>query len=593
MGTLVSLFQKAGAKIPDGKKEEFQCRVEKLFQAGGMMEVQQIQLCGKHVRTLKKVSMGDKGMDFYYNYFEDDCWESAGFSLKDCSIWSNKIGWREFHRVIVAAYILESLYLDGPASTMVNGEMVVSSAYTGWINYLFHENYLQKNNDPWMLFEALHYETEVDLSKCNWEGFVQDIFGLIGFYEIRAVLSGTDAADEEFDKIIERTEGVKREDKIKGEDETVGAEITKGKKATEGKETIEKEEAEGKGTIKGEKAARKPEISVKAEEAKGKETTEREVETKGTEEIENPHEAKSEAQAEKKSSLDFFSSIKNLKKAVKVYHEESKLDKAEQLSFIMEMLRLYYGQESMALDISKKYEDKNIEKIRFFAALTDAPAYAVKAVSEIYDADFWELWGQVKDVAQRRFYQDMQENSRKAVSVSTIDFLDKTPDDMILFWEDGCDICFSQELKQWFACLKEQYDIILEDGFAVEKPLYWILDLMEYADENYYCVYTFTDFFEETLEHLADRRYLALWKIYDRMLHDPEMEKAGDVIFVPDGPEYDHIGLHYFGTQPRRRLKKTWRIMEQEERDNKARVTFRRYMALMENKGLRKKVFGI
>ena len=65
------------------------------------------------------------------------------------------------------------------------------------------------------------------------------------------------------------------------------------------------------------------------------------------------------------------------------------------------------------------------------------------------------------------------------------------------------------------------------------------------------------DFFEETLEHLADSRYLALWKIYDHMLHDPEMEAAGDVVFVPDGPEYDHIGLHYFGTQPRRRLKKT------------------------------------
>ncbi len=528
MGTLVSLFQKAGAKIPDEKRDEFQRRVEKLFQAGGMMEVQQIQLCGKHVRTLKKAAMGDKGMTFYYNYFEDDCWESAGFSPEDCSVWSNKIGWREFHRVVVAAYILESLYLDGPACTMVNGEMVVSNAYTGWINHLFHEKYLQKNNDPWMLFETLHYETDIDLSKCNWEGFVQDIFGLIGFYEIRAVLSGTDAADEEFDKIIERTKGIKEE-----------------------------------------------------------------VETKGAEEIQNTHEIKNGTQAEKKSSLDFFSSIKNLKKAVKIYHEESKQDKAEQLSFIMEMLRLYYGQESMALDISKKYEDKNIERIRFYAAITDAPAYVVKAVSEIYETDFWKLWEQVKDVAQRRFYQDMQENSRKAAAVSTMDFLDKTPDDMILFWEEGGDICFSQELMQWFARLKVQYDKILEDGIPVERPLYWILDLMEYADENYYCVYTFADFFEETLEHLADSRYLALWKIYDHMLHDPEMEAAGDVVFVPDGPEYDHIGLHYFGTQPRRRLKKTWGIMEQEERDNKARVAFRRYMALMENKNLRKEIFGI
>ena len=42
---------------------------------------------------------------------------------------------------------------------------------------------------------------------------------LIGLYEIRAVLSGTDAADEAFDKIIERTKGIKEEVEIKGAEE--------------------------------------------------------------------------------------------------------------------------------------------------------------------------------------------------------------------------------------------------------------------------------------------------------------------------------------------------------------------------------------
>lgn len=46
MGTFAALFHKAGAGIPDEKREEFRVRMEKLFQMGGMMEMEQVQLCG-------------------------------------------------------------------------------------------------------------------------------------------------------------------------------------------------------------------------------------------------------------------------------------------------------------------------------------------------------------------------------------------------------------------------------------------------------------------------------------------------------------------------------------------------------------------
>lgn len=75
------------------------------------------------------------------------------------------------------------------------------------------------------------------------------------------------------------------------------------------------------------------------------------------------------------------------------------------------------------------------------------------------------------------------------------------------------------------------------------------------------------------------------------MLHDPEMEEAGSVVFVPDGEEYEHIGLHYWGEPPRRRLLTEWCMISEEKRHNKARVTFRRYMALVANRKLRKEVF--
>lgn len=51
MGTFARLFQKAGTGIPDDKKDEFKRRVEKLFQAGGMMELERVELCGAHCFT--------------------------------------------------------------------------------------------------------------------------------------------------------------------------------------------------------------------------------------------------------------------------------------------------------------------------------------------------------------------------------------------------------------------------------------------------------------------------------------------------------------------------------------------------------------
>lgn len=503
MGTFAALFHKAGAGIPDEKKEEFKERIEKLFQMGGMMEMEPVQLCGKEAVIIKKASMHDYGMDFYYNYFEDDCWENAGVSLKTGNVWSEKIGWREFHWVVVVAYVLESLYIDGPAVVIVNGDVVTAQAYIGWINYLFQTQYPQKNNDPWELFEAMHDQMDMDLERVDWGDFVQDLYGFIGYYEINAVLTGTEALEKEFDKPTGN-----------------------------------------------------------------------------------------ESKNEKDDKLNFFDFARRLKMAVNQFHKENGEEEAGQLSLIVEMLRSYYEQEGMSVDVSKKYEDKRLEAICLFAALTDAPAYVFQVVSEVYEVDFWELWEQVKDVAKRKRILYQMEIPQETKSISTMDFFGVTSDDMILFWGDDKNIQFSQDLKNWFDDLKRRFDVLMESGNAASNPLYWILELMEYADENYYRVYTFSNFFNETMEHLNDRRFWALWQIYDEMLHDPVMEEAGSVVFVPEGPEYEHVGLHYFGTPPRRRLKTNWDMIKKEEKNNKARVTFRRYMALLENRKLRKEIFG-
>lgn len=332
MGTYVELLKADGVTIRDDRKKEFEKRVEQLFRSGGMMEVRHIQLCGKTVNTIAEASMHEDGMNFFYNYFEDNRWENAGFDRNNCHVYSNKVGWEHFNQVIVAAYILEGLYLDGPAVAAVDGERVRSFIYADWIYYLFRDDCIFAN------------------------------------------------------------------------------------------------------------------------------------------------------------------------------------------------------------------------------AYKDAPLI-VKPVT-------------------------------------TAEFLEINPDDMILYWKNDGEVCFSDSLLEWFKELKDRFDQLKELKISSEKILEWILELMEYADENYYCVFTINDFFEETLKHLNDSRYIALWKVYDEMLHDPEMEKAGSVIFAPEGVEYEHIGMHYLGEQPRRRLLMNWDIMKPNKKNNRARVKFRRYMALVANKELRKKVFG-
>lgn len=504
MGTFATLLQEEGAGVPEEKREEFRNNIEKLFQAGGMMEMELVQMCGRKAVTIRKASMHDDGMDFHYNYFEDDCWEDAGFSSRNGTVWSGKIGWREFHLVIVAAYVLESLYTDGAAVAMVDGDFVISQIYTGWINSLFQKQFSKKNNDPWVLFETLHDQGSTAPDRYDWNELITDLYGLIGYYDIKAVTEGTAAVEKEFDVLI-------------GQDE----------------------------------------------------------------------------QDEEDDRMNYFDFVRKLKTAIKKFHEESELSEEEQLSSMIEMLRSYYEQDSMSIAVSKKYGDKHLETICFFAALADAPPYVFQVISETYDVDFWELWEQARDVARRKRLLYDQEIQQNTISVPTKDFLRVRSDDLLLFGEGDTDIPFSQKLKDWFSDLKDRFETIMKSGYAVDNPLYWILDLMQYADENYYRVYTFSDFFQDSIEHLQDRRFLALWKIYDDMLHDPVMEEAGNVIFVPEGPEYEHAGLSYFGTPPRRRLKTYWDVMKKEDRDNEARITFRRYMALLGNRKLRNEVFGV
>ena len=161
--------------------------------------------------------------------------------------------------------------------------------------------------------------------------------------------------------------------------------------------------------------------------------------------------------------------------AVMQYHQRSRKDQKEQLSRIVALLRSDELQtEANTLDCDDGEEEhlkanaldcddgeEHLKAIGFFAGLSDAPAYVLKVVSEIYGVEFWPLWDRVKDVAGRRFYTEEAAALPQVEPVSTMDFLQISADDWMLFAGIGEKERFSPALQEWFATLSQRYHTIL------------------------------------------------------------------------------------------------------------------------------------
>ena len=108
-----------------------------------------------------------------------------------------------------------------------------------------------------------------------------------------------------------------------------------------------------------------------------------------------------------------------------------------------------------------------------------------------------------------------------------------------------------------------------------------IVDDLLFADRNYVNIRAFSGFLEETMDNISDVRYHILWRIFHDMIHDPDMLKEGSVIF-------DKESL----ANGKKKLRYSWKMTDTNLKRNKARMTVKRYLSLISNKELRRKVFG-
>lgn len=158
MGSFVYMIARDDADIIEEKRPEFEERLEQVFNAAGMMEQEHLTLFGKGIRALRPVRIENGYTTFFYNYFEDDVWENAGYYNKNGGVYSEKVGWRNFARAIEAAYMLQMLYMQEPSFVVYNNELVPPWQYLQWFKNLFGTTYQLPEKDLMKLIEMLHEE---------------------------------------------------------------------------------------------------------------------------------------------------------------------------------------------------------------------------------------------------------------------------------------------------------------------------------------------------------------------------------------------------------------------------------------------------
>lgn len=204
MGTFLSCVGEP--HIPDDRREEFRRRMLRLLREGGMMNTEDVMLFGKSVSLLYFPEPDEDGFfQVCYNYFEDDCWEDAG--MYHGYVYSQKVGWRQFCRVMAAAYILEERCSDAPCFADLQDANIPHHLPLGWLKYLFGDELPLDPPSLWDTYILLQDAGKYDGPNGSWDRFLmrnaRTFRDWMDILAIRTAEHGTEAVLEEIRKYFE------------------------------------------------------------------------------------------------------------------------------------------------------------------------------------------------------------------------------------------------------------------------------------------------------------------------------------------------------------------------------------------------------
>lgn len=268
------------------------------------------------------------------------------------------------------------------------------------------------------------------------------------------------------------------------------------------------------------------------------------------------------------------------REAVDAFHKNNKESNEQQIEKLISIINQFLHED---FDISK---EENEYIIKFFNTLysMNSPNIALQSISEVYGIDFWILYHQL-DHHERIHMQGIDDSIHEVHSYQLTNSFYKNDENRLYLWKENQEI--PSHLKKWFQELRELFEKYRLETLYINNPYLWIVDMLEYAEDNYHHIYAFTSFFEESFEHINDQKYLILWKIFEDMIYDQTMYKNGGVIYESEEKVYD--SWHHVYKRP---LIDSWSIMDADKKWNSSRLKLRGYLGLVANKPLRKKVFG-
>ncbi|MFR7591680.1 MAG: hypothetical protein ACLUVC_09570 [Longibaculum sp.] len=279
----------------------------------------------------------------------------------------------------------------------------------------------------------------------------------------------------------------------------------------------------------------------------------------------------------------FFYILEQIKPIIMSYKEQSKEKESEQIKKLINIVNQFIEDN----DLFKKelHSDEELIQLKVFIQMMDSPVITLKAISEVYDVDFWNLYDQIKN-CHRVYEKDDELLTVPIEKITTSDFLNKDIDQFIYFYKNDGKIQFTKELEDWFQELKCQFERIMNgEKITPYNTMDWVMDIILYANDHYGRIYPFESFVFETLSSSDNEKYIALWQLLNDMCHDPQMLEMGKVIF-----EDDNCGYKYYNEK--RHEFSGWSMIPRDKKFNEARQKIRRYLALVANKELRKHVFG-
>ena len=171
-----------------------------------MMSTEDTQLFGKKITLLYFPEPDENGCFWFnYNYYENDFWEDAG--MHRGRVFSNKVGYMHFCRVMAAARVLEEHSSDALCFADLRDADIPHRFPLGWLRYLFGEELPLERPSLWDTYVLLKAEGRYDRSGSSWDDILMRNAGTfrdwMDILAIRTAEHGTEEAVEEIRQYFE------------------------------------------------------------------------------------------------------------------------------------------------------------------------------------------------------------------------------------------------------------------------------------------------------------------------------------------------------------------------------------------------------